>query len=48
MAVKLSDIMSGSTTFENRLSVRLLKWPVILIGYKTKGINELRPRESKN
>ena len=41
VAVKLPDIMSGSITFENILSIRVLEWLVILIGCKIKGINEL-------
>ena len=40
--------MSGSRTFENILSIRVLEWLVILVGYKIKGINELEERESKN
>ena len=48
VVIKLPDIMSGSRTFENILSIRVLEWPVILVGYKTKGINELEERESKN
>ena len=36
--------MSGSITFEKRV----LEWLVILVGCKTKGINELEARESKN
>ena len=36
IAVKLSDIMSGSITFENILSIRVLKWLVILDGCKLK------------
>ena len=47
VAVKLPDIMSGSITFENILSVRVLEWLVILVGCKIKGINELEARESK-
>ena len=47
MAVKLSDIMSGSITFENILSVRVLEWLVVLVGCKIKGINELEASESK-
>ena len=47
-AVKLPDIMSGSITFENILSIRVLEWLVILVGRKTKGMNELEARESKN
>ena len=48
VAVKLPDIMSGSITFENILSIRVLEQLVILIGCKIKGINELEARESKN
>ena len=48
MAVKLIDIMSGSITFKNVLSIRVLKWLVILTGYKFKVINELEARKSKN
>ena len=33
--------MSGSITFENILSIRVLEWLVILVGCKIKGINEL-------
>ena len=31
VAVKLPDIMSGSITFENILSIRVLEWLVILV-----------------
>ena len=48
VAVKLHDIMSGSLTFENILSIRVLEWLFILIGCKIKGINELEAGESKN
>ena len=48
VAVKLPDIMSGSITFKNILSIRVLEWLVILVGCKIKGINELEARESKN
>ena len=48
VAVKLPDIMCGSITFENMLSIRVLEWIVILVGCKTKGINEVEARESKN
>ena len=48
VAVKLPDIMSGSITFENILSIRVLEWLVILVGSKIEGINELEARESKN
>ena len=40
--------MSGSRTFENILSIRVLEWLVILIGSKIKGINKLEAREYKN
>ena len=48
VAVKLPNIMSGSITFENILSIRVLEWLVILVGCRIKGINELEARESKN
>ena len=48
VAVKLPDIMSGSIIFENALSIRVLEWPVILVGCKIKGINELEARESES
>ena len=48
MAVKLHNIMSGSITFENILSVTVFEWLVILVGCKIKGINKLEARESKN
>ena len=48
VAVKLPDIMSGSITLENILSIRVLEWLVILVGCKIKGINELEARGSKN
>ena len=48
VTVKLSDIMSGSKTFQNMLSIQVLEWLVILIGCKIKGINELEARESKS
>ena len=48
VAVKLPDIMSESITFENILSTRVLEWLVILVGCKTKGINEFEARDSKN
>ena len=47
VAVKLPD-MSGSITFENILSIRVLESLVILVGCKIKGISELEVRESKN
>ena len=48
VAVKSPDIMPGSVTFENILSIRVLIWLVILVGCKIKGIDELESRESKN
>ena len=48
VAVKLSDIMSESITFENISPIRVLEWLVILVGCNIKGINELEARESKN
>ena len=47
-AVKLFNIMSGSITFGNILSIRVLEWLVILVGCTIKGMNELEVRESKN
>ena len=48
VAVKLPNIMSGSITFENLLSIIVLEWLVILVGCKIKGVNECEARESKN
>ena len=48
VAVKLPDIMSGSITFENILSIRVLEWLVILVACKIKLLNELDSRESKS
>ena len=48
MEFKLTDIISGSITFENISSIRVLEWLVVLVGCKIKGINELETRESKN
>ena len=48
VTVKLPDIVSGSITLENILSIRVLEWLVILAGCKIKGINELEARGSKN
>ena len=48
VAVKLSDIMCGSITFENILFIKVLEWLFILVGCKIKGINELEARKSKN
>ena len=47
MAIKLLDIMSGSITFENILSIRVVEWLFILVRCKIKGTNELEARESK-
>ena len=47
VAVQLPDIMSGSITFENILSIRVLEWLGILVGCKIKGINELRQESLK-
>ena len=47
LAVKLPVIMSGSITFENVLSIRVLEWLVILVGCNIKGINELRQENLK-
>ena len=44
VAVKLPNITSGSITFENILSVRVLEWLVILGGCKINCINELEAR----
>ena len=41
VAVKLPDIMSGSISSEDKLSISVLVWLIILVGCKTKGINEL-------
>ena len=48
VAVKLPDILFGSITFENILSIGVWEWLVILVGCKIKGINDLEVRESKN
>ena len=45
VAVKLPDTMSGSKTFENILSIRVLECLVILVGCKIKGMNELEARK---
>ena len=44
VAVKLPDTVSGSKTFENILSIRVLEWLVILVVCKIKGMNELGKR----
>ena len=48
VAVKLPDILFGSITFENILSIGVWEWLVILVGCKIKDINDLEARESKN
>ena len=45
---KLFDFIFGWRAFENILSTRILKWLVILVGCKIKGVNELEIREYKN
>ena len=45
---KLFDFVFGWRAFENILSKRILKWLVILVGCKIKGVNELEIREYKN
>ena len=47
VAVKLLDLMSGSITYENILSVRVLEQLVILVGCRIKSINGVEVRESK-
>ena len=47
VAIKLPDIMSGLRTLDNIFSVGVLDWLIILVVCKIKGINELKPRESK-
>ena len=48
VAFKLLDFIFGWRAFENILSKRILKWLVILVGCKIKGVNELEIREYKN
>ena len=48
VVVRSPDIMSGSITFNNILSTRVLEWLVVLVGCKIKGINKMEARESKN
>ena len=45
---KLFDFIFGWRAFENILSKRILKWLVILVGCKIKGVNELEIKEYKN
>ena len=42
------QILPGSKTVENILSIKVLEWLVILVGCKIKGIHELEARQSKN
>ena len=46
VSVELPDIMSGSKTFENISSIKVLEWLVVLVGCKIKGKNKLEARES--
>ena len=46
--VKLPDLMYGLMMFEKILSIRILEWLVILIGCKSKVINELAASEPEN
>ena len=46
VAVKLSNLVSGSISIENILTIRVLEWLVILVGCKIKGISEFEARES--
>ena len=48
VAVKIRDIMFGSITFENILSIGVLELLFILIGCKINAKKELEARESKN
>ena len=48
VAGNLPNIMSGSITFENILSIRVLIWLVIIFGCKIRGINNLEARKPKN
>ena len=48
VAVNLPDIKSGSMTFENILSTRVLKWLVFLLDCKISGNNESEGKESNN
>ena len=47
VAVKSPNIMSGSVTFENILSIQVLEWLVILFGCQIKGLNELKEENLK-
>ena len=48
MIVKLPDFMSGSITFGDILSIRVLEWLVIQVGCKYKSIKGLKARESRS
>ena len=48
VAAKSPDIMSGSITFENILSIKVLEWLVIQVGCKVKDINDLEGGQFKN
>lgn len=48
VVAKLPDILSGSITFKNVFSIRVLQWLVILVVYKIKGRNELHKKDSKD
>ena len=41
VTVRLPYTVSGSKKFENILSIRVLKWLVILVDHKIKGMKEL-------
>ena len=45
MAVKLPNIMSGPITFEKILSIKVLQWLIIVVGFKIEGIDELEVTE---
>ena len=47
VAVKLPDIVCGPITQKSILSIRVLEQLVILVGCKTKGLNELAARNLK-
>ena len=44
VAVKLPNIMYGSITFENIVSIGVIEWLVILVGCKIKGKNKLEAK----
>ena len=48
MTVKLPNVKSRSMTFENKLSITVLEWLIILFGCKIKVKKELKAREAKN